>query len=225
MLTGLQASIVDAKNMLNLYLVAYNLRPAARLEILLGYKCLIPEKKEIGIVKSITETIEKGGISCTHQRFLETYIHLNNAGYFSYAEQEIIYHFLVGTNKENLEKLLNAKNPIEEGLALGYPKEAVDAFGQVIESERRDGGYMVRRLIDAVSAGMEIPEWFGYISHIPERFNIVTNDVSETSKALGEKYRAFVKQNNPELALRIQKSLADTRQWAVSMASKKNEIA
>ncbi len=225
MLTDLQTSIVDAKNMLNLYLVTYNLRPAAHLEILLGDGFLIPEKREKEIIRFITKTIEKQGIYCTHLRFLETYIHLDNAGYFSYAEQEIIYHLLVGTNKENLEKLLKAKSPIEDGLALGYPKEAVDAFDQVIEGERRDGGYMMRCLIDAVSAGKEIPEWFGYISHIPERFNIVTNDISETSKSMGESYMAFVKQNNPGLALRIQKSLADTTQWAISMAAKKKEIA
>jgi len=112
--------------------------------------------------------------------------------------------FYVGSNSENLEKLVSAKGHQEIGFALGFPVEAVNSFQQIIDGERRDGQYLVVSLARTKKAGLKIPPWIAYLSYVPENLDFVNNRVSLTSKELGEKYRDFVKKTHPKLAERVE---------------------
>jgi len=124
------------------------------------------------------------------------------------TEQQIGYNhmFDVGSNRLDLERLLSAKTDEEIGLALGFPTEAVEAFEKVIDGERRDGTYDSISKAKAKQVGLELPTWLAYICFVPENLDLVNGNVSPSSKALGERYQNFVRENNPELAARVEQN-------------------
>lgn len=120
-------------------------------------------------------------------------------------------HFYVGSDDEKLEKLVSAESDEEFGLALGFPVEAVNAFGKVIDGERRIGTYESVSLAKAKKAGIELPNWLAYLSFVPEKLDLINGDVSESSQELGERYRDFVRTNNPKLARKVEKDFLRKR--------------
>lgn len=117
-------------------------------------------------------------------------------------------HLYVADCGDNLARLIQAEETgadEEWGIAFGYPLEAVQAYGKLINGERRDATYMDVCLAKAKQAGMKLPLWLAYLSFIPEQLDIVGNNVSASSRALGEKYQAFVRKNNPSLAEEVEK--------------------
>jgi len=119
--------------------------------------------------------------------------------------------FYVGKDQESLDGLFAAKSDEEIGLSLDYPKEAVKAYGKVIGEERRDGSYAQVCLAKIKQAGVELPLWLAYLSHVPEELDLINGNVSPSSKELGEKYQTFVRNNNPELAKRVEKYFVGRR--------------
>jgi len=119
--------------------------------------------------------------------------------------------FQVGKDSYSLERLVNARSDEEIGLSLGYPSDAVKVYGKVINGERRDGQYVQVSLAKARQAGLELPTWLAYISHVPKYLDLVGGKVSETSKALGEKYQKFVRVSNPDLAKRVEEHFLNRR--------------
>jgi hypothetical protein len=112
--------------------------------------------------------------------------------------------FQVGKDEPSLKRLLDARTDEETGLALGYPIEAVKAYNKQVNNEIRNGQYFQVSLAKAKKAGLEIPRWLAYISHVPEELDLVEGKVSETSQILGEKYQSFVRKNNPTLAEKVE---------------------
>ncbi len=136
------------------------------------------------------------------------------------ADYDIIYNenkrpieietlfFYIGSNKENLERLIRALLSLNNnniGLALGYPIEASYSFNKVINYEKHNFNYFRVSLAKAKQSGVKIPMWLSYIFHVPEELDLVHGKVSESSKELGELYQNFVRNNNPNLAERVEK--------------------
>jgi hypothetical protein len=114
-----------------------------------------------------------------------------------------LYHVQAAKDKEHLDKLITARTDKDIGLALGFPKEAIAAYNEVVAGERRDGQYAEVSLAKAKQAGLQLPTWLAYINHVPEKLDLMNSDVSETSRALGNKYQTFVRSTN-DLARRVE---------------------
>lgn len=112
--------------------------------------------------------------------------------------------YSIGKNAGSLRKLVAAKTGYEKGFALGYPTDAVESYDKVIDGEKRDGTYFNRSLGNAVKAGVEIPLWIAYISHVPKYFDIVGKNISKSSERLGKRYQAHIRKINSELAAKIE---------------------
>lgn len=112
--------------------------------------------------------------------------------------------YAIGTNRENLDRLLNAQTDYEIGMALGYPEGDVEAYQQVIDGQIRDGTYFPRSLGIAVKLGKEIPLWLAYIFHAPKQLDIVGGYISPATEELGKEYQGFVRGNNLTLADRVE---------------------
>ena len=190
----------------NLYLVANGLKPAS----FIIYDALYFDREKISQreISRFEKFIGMNGVffkSDCIKPFLSVY--KNEKG--EHFKERDILGISIGKDEESLDKLVNAKTSVEIGLALGYPVEAVDAFGKIINGEKRDGIYLVKSLIRAKKERMQIPTWLAYIGHIPEELDFVNNTVSKTSIELGERYKEFVRTNNPELAGRVERSFRD----------------
>ncbi len=207
---------IDINSEMNLYLVVNKLKPASL--ILLnpcyfnkGYEDIKIERGQMFHEKSyiklkskdvaqFREAIDKLSIFY-HQGKIE----LSSFAYWNSGVVQIEQvTFKVGKNKESLDKLVIAKTDEEIGLALGYPIEAVNAFGKNINGETRNGGYYTIALINSKEKGIEIPTWLAYISHVPEELDLVNRNISESSRELSKKYQDFIKKNNPKLAERVE---------------------
>jgi len=216
--------ILGVDDELNLYLVANGLKPAAMLTIDPRNPRLEPfvEKSERkilwvrnskirlkeGIIENIKELLDKTGIN--YEGFLEestsrTYKNFCCLPVPVARERSLQYQISAGRDRKSLDRLLEAQTSEERGIVLGYPKEAIEAYKKVIDGERRDGSYIPVSLAKAKQAGLELPTWLAYICFVPENLDLVNGNVSESSKALAEKYQNFVRENNPELAERVEK--------------------
>ncbi len=209
---------VDIQDELNIYLVANGLKPATLITLdALHFDRDYNIKKDKGFIFIYEEADIKLKQEDVKQfrEFLDrlnvTYYQKKNENWQSYnvngrpinVERILFY---VGRDSCSLERLLNAKNDDEMGLALGYPLEDVKAYGKEIDGEKRDGQYVQVCLAKAKRNGLKLPTWLAYISHVPKDLDLINGKVSETSKALGEKYQAFVRDNNPKLAKRVEQN-------------------
>jgi hypothetical protein len=118
--------------------------------------------------------------------------------------KEIMLNFYVGRNQRSLDRLLYAKTDDELGLALGYPLDAVVSYLRYIDGELRAGTYINNQVIRAIKAGIQIPSWIDYISHVPKYLDLVNGRISESSETQGRTYESYVKRNNPSLAEKLQ---------------------
>lgn len=186
---------------LNLYLVANGFKPATTIVVkhFYGYE----PGAESEIVLQYRDTFDRMGLK--YEERLDEFVITDNGKEIKSAT----LGFDVGKCQENLDALRNAKTSEEVGLAYGYPKEAAEAFQKVIDGEPRDGQYFQISLAKAKEAGIDIPSWLAYISHVPEQLNLVGGDVSVSSKELGERYQSFVRTHNPTLAERVEKTFMD----------------
>jgi len=119
--------------------------------------------------------------------------------------------FNIAKERRSLDDLRRAQTSQEVGRALGFPEEAIRDFCLVINGERRDASYFFVSLAKAKQHGVVIPSWMAYISFIPEQLDIVGGNMSQTSKALGETYREFVRDTEPDLARRVELSFSDLK--------------
>lgn len=221
-MTGLTQGI-DIGDELNLYLVANGLKPTSLvtldpLNFDGGYNIrrdrnirYIHEESDRRLnsehIQGFRVALEDLGIAY-HQNGTKNWQTYNQNGKPIKAERVL---FWVGKDKSSLERLLSADNDEEIGLALGFPIEAVKAYGEMIDGEIRDGQYQQIALAKAKQASLELPTWLSYINHIPEKLDLVSGNISQTSQALGEKYQAFVRENNPELAKRVEQHFLNRR--------------
>ena len=214
---------IDIEDTLNLYLVANALKPACLVTLNplyfdVGYNLgkngdtiFIYEESNIKLkpehIEQFKMYLNKLNV-VYHQDKIENWQTYNVNGKPIIVERIL---FQVGKDSYCLERLLNARNDEEIGLSLGYPLDAVKAYGKMINGERRDGQYVIVSLAKARQAGLELPTWLAYISHVPKYLDLVKGRVSETSKALGKKYQKFVRVNNPDLAKRIEEHFLNKR--------------
>jgi len=191
---------IDLDDELNLYLVMNGLKPASIITLNPTYsgESIKLRKEDINSFKETLGNLVlyKPGKKKKIRNFY------NDKGKRFYIQK---MDFYIGKDELCLERLLKAKNEKEEGLALGFPEEAVKVFGQFIDGEKRDGMYNQICLAKAEKEGIKIPSWMAYIGFVPEQLDIVNNNISASTQALGIKYQEFVRKNNPELAERIEK--------------------
>lgn len=194
---------VSISNELELYLVTNNLKPAAFVELsplyLPSYRNKINNNTCIKLngedISNLKKNLNDSGLEYK----------IRKKFFFRIPKQNKIIEyehvpFGVASNKESLERLINAKSTEEIGLALGYPVEASRAYKTIINGEKINHTTFKVYLAKAQKAGFEIPTWLAYISFIPDKIDIVNENVSKSSKELGKKYQEFVRKNNPILA-------------------------
>lgn len=214
---------INIEDELNLYLIDNSLKPASLITLNPlnfdeGYNIrregdiwFIHEETDIKLkpehIEKFREFLDKLDVAY-HQNRTENWQTCNENGKPIQAE---IILFQVGRDESSLERLLNAKNDKNIGLALGFPVEAVEAYGKIIDDEMRNGQYVQISLAKAKQARLELPTWLAYISYIPEDLDLVGGKVSETSQELGEKYQGFVRANNPDLAKRVEQHFLNKR--------------
>lgn len=163
--------------------------------------------------------------SChVHTRGIHRKSPIRREAEFGKYKQRVNFH--IGKDEESLNRLTAAfssenkygkKWHEDVGLALGYPEAAADAFLYVIDGIHRTGFYMTVCMAEAKKAGIELPTWLAYISHVPEQLDLVNNDVSPSSMELGEKYQSFVREHNPVLANRVEEHFKNEKlpeRWA-----------
>ena len=125
-------------------------------------------------------------------------------------------HLAVARNQEDLEKLVLAYNNINQdeasvGDALGFPRDATEAFNKEIDGEKRNGDYCTISLAKAIQAGIKLPTWLAYMGHVPGQLDLVNDDVSASSREQSERYQAFVREHNPDLARRVEEHFASKK--------------
>jgi len=218
--------MLDVDDELNLYLVVNSLKPST----MIGLSSLSPrltsrvtkEEKLDGKVKYVTLRVNPDVVDD-----LKSLLDELGVAYKHWKQENVseawesgtkIMHqtchglmFYVGSNQPDLERLLLAKSNEDIGLALGFPKEAVESFQKVIDGEKRDGSYFTVSLARAKQAGLELPTWLAYICFVPENLDLVNGNISPSSKIIGEKYQAFVRANNPELAQRAEQHFLERK--------------
>ena len=207
---------IDLTDELNLYLVANGLKPATIIVLdslnfndehsvrREGNYLEVYEEADIKLrpehMEQVKEFLGRLGV-VSHQKATDTYEVRNTKGDMISVER---ISFVVGKDQVSLERLLHAENDEEIGLALGFPSEAVKAYKKIIDGEMRGGSYAVVCQAKAKKAGMQLPTWLAYINHAPEQLDLIGDKVSETSRSLGERYQAFVRANNSDLAKRVE---------------------
>lgn len=190
---------LTVQEVLNLYLVANGLKPATEVSMR-TFRC---EEYEVD-----EERVE-------FEKYLDSWGVVYNKKEHSWRDidendKSVVVSSLdydIGKNQECLDRLVNAETPEEKGRAYGYPEEAVQAFGKVVDGVMRDGAYVKVCMAQAEQAGVEIPTWIAYLSYVPEQLDLVNGNVSESSKALGEKHQSFVRENEPNLAKMVEEEL------------------
>lgn len=196
---------------LNLYLVSQGIKPATIISLDPVNKQL-EHYLEVQIEDSASKLLQKISPAevnafCKHLDEL--------CLFYSYKGQEysienmtlgrgVYYTFKIGKDKPSLQAVVNASTDEQMGLACGYPLEAVRAFNKVRNGEFRNGTYLQVCIAKAKKAGIELPMWLAYISHVPEELDFLNGNISKTSKLLGEKYQLYVSKNNPELAKKVE---------------------
>ena len=222
---------IDIVDELNLYLMTEGLKPASLVTLdplhLDGKYNIKHEENTMFIyedsdikltpehITQFRDVLDKIDVAY-HQNKTKTWQTYNEDGK-SINVEEIL--FRVGKDKSSLENVLDAQNDNAIGLALGFPLEAAKAYKTNINDELRDGNYIQASLAKAKQAGLELPTWLAYINHVPENLDLVGGNVSKTTQALGEAYQFFVRNNNPELAERVEHHFLDRKipdQWKLT---------
>lgn len=206
-----RAHVISPDDKLDIYLVSNRLKPASLVSI------WQKDPKEALILNGEKEEEPLGIFNLLFQNGCLAYDRearslLHNMAELQYrvnpANNASNCHLYVADCSDNLARLIQAEEIDRDeqwGIAFGYPLEAVQAYDKIINRERRNATYMDVCLAKAKQAGMKLPLWLAYLSFIPEQMDIVGNNVSAPSKALGEKYQAFVRKNNPQLAEEVEK--------------------
>ncbi|MBI2146508.1 hypothetical protein HYU22_04155 [Candidatus Woesearchaeota archaeon] len=89
--------------------------------------------------------------------------------------------FRFGKDRQALQKLLEAQTDLEFGLAYGYPEEAVRAY-----SEGKVDAFTYRNALKAaVNSGKKLPLWLAYLNFVPDKFDVVNDDFSSSSREMG----------------------------------------
>jgi len=200
---------LNVKDELNLYLVSNKLKPASSIYLnplffdnkyninKFGITRIKLDDKDTEIFENILNRLVKD------YEFNKNRIEIryNNKGLKVKVESK---EFYVAKDKDSLMNLLFSASDKKRGLAYGYPKEAVNNLYNTIGNETINARYFTNCLKKAKKSNKEIPLWIAYISHIPEKLDIVNNNISESSRKLGEKYMNYVRNNNPDLADRVE---------------------
>lgn len=219
--------ILDVGDELNLYLVVNGVKPATMVSLSSLNPSLdtrVTKSEELrDKVRHVTLRLNSDVVDD-----LKRYLDGSEANYKDWKQENVseswdsqgnkIMHqtcydhmFYVGSDKKGLERLVSAKSDREIGLALGFPIESAEAYRKIINGERRDGSYVPVSLAKAKQAGIELPTWLAYICFVPENLDLVNGNVSLSSKQLAETYQNFVRQNNPDLAERVEQHFLDRK--------------
>ena len=179
---------VRASEELDLFLTIHGLKPASLIEVL--------------ATKEAKTYIEQ--YLSTHAptwQWLEDYHPYSGGTAERNAATVSVYG--VGKNRQALEALANAHNFRDHGFAFGYPEDAVEAY-----CNGARGAYLVE-LARARKAGVEIPSWVAYLTHVPAHLDIVGNRTSASSEQQARSYQALTRTLHPRLASRVEKELKD----------------
>jgi hypothetical protein len=204
------------KDYMNLILVVNGLKPATEMGFVkcYGHKCGTPrpisiadERKEYAPQKQkrlleYKDTINKFPLIYTTE-FSEGLYDCDRLGCNDVFFNECVQVY-IAKDRLSLDRLLNAKTHREKGEAYGFPKEAIDAFANPGRKGFGFASEMYMNIEQAIDADVPIPSWLAYLSYVPEKTDFVNNDVSESSRILGEKYQSFMRQNHPDIALKVE---------------------
>lgn len=97
-------------------------------------------------------------------------------------------------SRDSMDAIMMAKSDREQGIAYGYPIEAVDGFIS-------NGHYAYTRMMEemeVIRSGKRLPSWLAYLSFVPETVN------SKSSEKIGRLYQDYTRKNNPYLAFFVE---------------------
>ena len=213
------SDLLPVMDELNLYLVSNGLKKSAFIE----FDPLDPDfrdssSNEVWVFKpelvaefnGLLEGLEKSGVIYFQKLTVNTTMDycVNN----KWTEtKRVIESFNIGSSKEYLNELINAKSDEQRGFALDYPPDAVFYYNKLINEEVRNSTYVSVCLAKAKHAGIVIPSWLAYVSFVPEELDIIHNRISRQSRKVGERYQEFVRKNNPDLANRVENHFYDRK--------------
>ncbi len=188
---------IKIKDELNLFLVSEGIKPAAKIRLNLNFHGRRFENSEV------------------YQREFEKILKSLGIPYrFNEKDEEKTISVYVAKDERNLKVLLHAKNAKSDndlGRAYGYPEEAIRLFDKIEDGKMGSGQYLDIALSKAKREKVGIPTWLAYISHVPEKLDIVEGKISRSSKELGESYMKFVRKYNPGLAKRIEQNFHEKK--------------
>ena len=210
------------KNYLNTYLVANNMKPATEI----GFTRSYGHTHSTLAIRSIDEIQAeyapiKARRIAEHTALLDKFslvyskdnaIRVIPCDYTACKDKHIVdsTKFFVAKEKFALDRLMNAKSDREQGIAFGFPIEDIEAFENWNSSRHVNAAEMYRNIEDATDRNISIPSWLAYLSHVPSKIDIVSENISESSKKQGVLFRDFVRKNNPSLAVLVEKDFSDT---------------
>lgn len=105
-----------------------------------------------------------------------------------------------GATSDDLDRIVDANHKCDDwltGKALGYPEVSLDSYCDPENPRRADPDFF-SELLDASLAGIQIPHWVGYISHLPSICDLINGAVCGESKEIGNYYRDVVAQVAPD---------------------------
>lgn len=118
---------------------------------------------------------------------IDSYLKTASVDHYAITQQSDTLTVYCGAGASSLHRLIRASKQAsdkEMGEALGYPKSAVDAYCREVNPRRANPDFF-DELIAARNADLKIPEWIGYISHLPSICDLVTGRVCAESETLG----------------------------------------
>jgi hypothetical protein len=214
-----EPSYLESKEELNVYLVSRDLKPAATIEMrpaIPMYRPFAEEEFDYDLqdnvmvlspdfLRAFDSDLVRRKIQYCHRNEDQLFSHNMHDDDDNFVENILMkgVSFFIGSTAENLSRLREAQSDLETGLALGYPLEAVQAYNTRQKGGQRDAHFFMA-LVKARLAQIQIPDWLAYISHAPEQLDLVSGDVSPSSKALGERYMDHVRRHNPTLATKVE---------------------
>jgi len=209
---------MHVQDKLNLFLTAEGMKPASIIEYWPYGKLHVYSEPFSTGAKKLFEDLENE--RCTIPDYEDYGARLRNIHDY-FREQGIFFekadllthdipfpYYYISGYKQGLERVIEAHTKLRQGLAanrelglaLGYPEEAASAFAKKVDGVKICGSYFNVNLAMAKQKGIEITAWLAYISFIPEKIDLVNNNVSESSKRLGEQYMHYVRSRKPILA-------------------------
>lgn len=168
------------KDRLNTLLVGHSERPAT-------FFRLGANTKSADAVRYTTECIESylKDVSVTH---------------YALRADHDAFTVYCGADESSLNRLIQATGqPNDRGIgeALGYPDSAIDAYCRA-NNPRRANPDFFGELFKANNEGIKIPQWVGYISHLPSICDLVSGQICEESAKLGAHYREVASTIDPK---------------------------